>query len=146
MTDIKLNHEELNNIFKNAHIAMQSISNVLPECSCLKMKEELQFEYEGYQKFIGKISAYMSERGFGQKDVNVMKKAMLYTSVKLNTLTDDSCSHIAEMMLKGTVMGITELKQLISRGKDFLDKDVLNFANELLALEEDYEERLKTLL
>lgn len=146
MTDIKLNQEELNNLFKNAHIAMQSISNVLPECSSVKMKEELRYEYEGYQEFIGKLSAYMRKNDCEQKDVSVMKKAMLYTSVKMNTLTDDSCSHVAEMMIKGTVMGITELKQLLSRGKDCLDEDVLNFANELLRLEEDYEERLKTLL
>lgn len=146
MTDYKLVKEELNNVFQNAHIAMQSISNVLPECSSQKMRDELTHEYEGYQEFIGKISKYMSENGYEQKDVNVMKKAMLYTSVKMNTLTDDSCSHVAEMMVKGTVMGITELKQLLSRGKDVLNEDVLSLANDLLKLEEEYEERLKALL
>ncbi len=146
MTDVKLNQEEINNIFQNANIALQSISNVLPECSCLKMREELQEEYEGYQKFIGDLTKYMQEKNYEQKDVNVMKKAMLFTSVKMNTLTDDSCSHIAEMMVKGTVMGITELKQLISRGKDQIDSEITEFAERLLRLEEEYEKRLKTLL
>lgn len=146
MTDPKLNKEEANNIFQNANIALQSISNVMPECSSKKMQEELQEEYEGYQKFIGELTKFMHEKGYEQKDVNVMKKAMLYTSVKMNTLTDDSMSHIAEMMIKGTVMGITELKQLISRGQDKVDQEILDYASRLLKLEEDYERRLKTLL
>lgn len=146
MSDNKLNSEAITNIFQNAHIAMQSVSNVLEECSSIQMKEELTEEYEGYQKFIGELSRYMTEKGYEQKDVNVMKKAMLYTSVKMNTLTDDSCSHLAEMMVKGTVMGITELKQLISRSDGQIDKEIISFAKELLALEESYEKRLKTLL
>lgn len=146
MSDAKLNKEELNNIYRNAHIALQSISNVLPECGSMKMREELVNEYDGYEKFIGKLTAYMAENAFEMKDVNVMKKAMLYTSVKMNTLTDDSCSHIADMMIKGTVMGITELKQLLSRGEGRLDGNVVKFAEELLKLEESYEEQLKKLL
>lgn len=146
MSDAKLNKEELNNIYRNAHIALQSISNVLPECGSMKMREELVNEYDGYEKFIGKLTAYMTENAFEMKDVNVMKKAMLYTSVKMNTLTDDSCSHIADMMIKGTVMGITELKQLLSRGEGRLDGNVVKFAEELLKLEESYEEQLKKLL
>lgn len=146
MSDNKLNSEAITNVFQNAHIAMQSVSNVLAECSSIKMKEELTEEYEGYQKFIGGLSRYMTEKGYEQKDVNVMKKAMLYTSVKMNTLTDDSCSHLAEMMVKGTVMGITELKQLISRSDGQIDKEIISFAKDLLALEESYEKRLKTLL
>ena len=146
MTDEKLNKEEITNIFQNANIALQSISNVLPECSSNRMREELLDEYEGYQKFVGDLSKFMHEKGYEQKDVNVMKKAMLYTSVKINTLTDDSCSHIAEMMIKGTVMGITELKQLLTRADKLIDEDILKFANRLLNLEESYEKRLKTLL
>lgn len=146
MTDVKLNQEEINNIFQNATIALQSISNVLPECSSIKMRDELQEEYEGYQKFIGDLTKYMQEKNYEQKDVNVMKKAMLFTSVKMNTLTDDSCSHVAEMMVKGTVMGITELKQLVSRGENKIDREITEFAERLLRLEEEYEKRLKTLL
>ena len=71
---------------------------------------------------------------------------MLFTSVKMNTLTDDSTSHIADMMIKGTVMGITELRQLISRGQDKISGEIIDYAKELLSLEESFEERLKTYL
>ncbi len=146
MQDIKLNNETVNNIYKNAHIALQSISNVLPEVTDQNMRDELNLQYDGYDKFIGKLSSFMRDRNVEPKDVNVMKKAMLFTSVKMNTLTDDSTSHIADMMIKGTVMGITELRQLISRGQDKIDDSILDYAKELLELEETFEERLKAYL
>ena len=44
------------------------------------------------------------------KEPSVVKKAMMKGSVKMNTLTDNSRSHIADMMIRGTVMGLTSLK------------------------------------
>ncbi len=137
--------ELLTAIFKNAHIALQAISDVEPETKNDEMKRELADEYEGYERFIGSISAYMKERGIETKDLSPMKKAMMHTAVKLDTLRDDSRSHVAEMLIKGTVMGITELGELISANKTTNPK-VLDFAEELKNLEELYEKRLKELL
>lgn len=146
MEDKKINVEALNNIYKNAHIGLQSISDISTETLDLDLKEELLSEYEGYEKIIGEISAYMSEHAIEPKDINPIKKAMLWTSIKINSLTDDSKTNIAQLMIKGTVMGITELTQLIHSGSDALDKDVLKFAVNLRDLEEKYEENLKKFL
>ena len=70
----------------------------------------------------------------------------MFTSIKMNTLTDDSKSHIAELMIKGTVMGITELIEIKNGHENDLGEKTKCFLNELLRLEEDYEERLKKLL
>ena len=145
MEDKKTNAEALNNIYKNAHIGLQSISNISPETLDLDLKEELLSEYEGYEKIIGEISGYMSEHSIKPKDINPMKKAMLWTAIKMNSI-DDSKTNIAQLMIKGTVMGITELTQLINSGKSTLDKDVLKFATDLRDLEEKYEESLKKYL
>lgn len=141
-----LNQEVIINTYKNANIGLQSISDVLPETTCEAMQKELQNEYEGYEKIIGEISEYMSNHGIEPKDVNVFKKAMLWTSIKMNTLTDDTCSHIADMMLKGTIMGISELLQILSRSDGKLESEVKELVEKLLNLEESYEENLKKLL
>lgn len=140
------NQQTIGDIYKNAHIALQSISNVLPKCDNLSLKEELKAEYEAYEKFIGEVSSFMTEKGYEIKDINFMKKAMLWTSINLNTLTDDSTSHLADMMVKGTVMGITELAQILSREEGNVDDKILDFARKLKDLEETYEKNLKTFL
>lgn len=145
MEDKKINAEALNNIYKNAHIGLQSISNISPETLDLDLKEELLSEYEGYEKIIGEISGYMSKHSIKPKDINPMKKAMLWTAIKMNSI-DDSKTNIAQLMIKGTVTGITELTQLINSGENTLDKDVLKFATDLRDLEEKYEENLKKYL
>ena len=58
-----LDKEALISIYKNAHIALQSISDIINETSDKKVKAELKAEYEGYEKYIGELRGYMQETG-----------------------------------------------------------------------------------
>ena len=138
--------EALVSLYKNAHIALQSISDIIKEVSDENMKRELSDQYDGYEKYIGKLSSYMKETSTEVQDINPFKKAMLFASVKMNTAMDDSVSHVAELMIKGTVMGITELHELLNGSSNEISEKVLNFAKELTELEESYEQRLKKFL
>ena len=141
-----LDKETLTSVYKNAHIALQSISNIINETNHPDMRAELDFEYDGYEKFIGKLSSYMKEIGCEPKDIGILQKTFMYTSIKMNTLTDDSKSHVAELMIKGTVMGITELTEILNGHGDGLGEKTKELTKELLDLEEEYEQRLKKLL
>ena len=141
-----IDEEVLTSVYKNAHIALQSISNVIGETTDEKMKNELIGEYYGYESFIGKLSSYMKEIGCEPKDIGFLQKAFMFTSIKMNTLTDDSTSHIAELMIKGTVMGITELTEILNNHESELNEKTVSLTKELLSLEESYEQRLKKLL
>lgn len=138
--------EALVSLYKNAHIALQSISDIIKEVSDENMKRELSDQYDGYEKYIGKLSSYMKETSTEVRDINPFKKAMLFASVKMNTAMDDSVSHVAELMIKGTVMGITELHELLNGSEKEISERVRNFAKELTELEESYEQRLKKFL
>ncbi len=139
------NVKALNDVYKNAHIALQSISDLLPSVEDDDIKAELQEEYEGYEKVIGNISTFMAENGIEPKDVNPFKKAMLWSSIKMKTMFNNSRNQVAEMMINGTVMGINELTAMKNEGEN-LNEDVYSFVEELLKLEEEYEQRLKKFL
>ena len=139
------NKKAITDVYKNAHIALQSISDLIPEVEDEGIKNELQEEYEGYEKLIGEISTFMAEQNIEPKDVNPMKKAMLFSSIKMKTLFNNSKNQVAEMMINGTVMGITELTAMKNESEN-LDEGVLNLLTKLLELEENYEERLKKFL
>ncbi len=132
-------------VYKNAHIALQSISDLLPSVEDDDLKTELQDEYEGYEKLIGEISTFMAENDIEPKDINPFKKAMLWSSIKMKTLFDNSRNQIAEMMINGTVMGINELTAMKNEQTN-LDEKVLELLEKLLKLEEEYEQRLKKYL
>lgn len=145
MISENVNRKAITDVYKNAHIALQSISDILPAVEDENLKKELKNEYDGYEKIIGEISSYLAEKNIEPKDVNVFKKAMMWGSVKMKTLIDDSKNNIANMMIKGTVMGINELTAMKNEKENY-DENVEGFISELLSLEEGYYEKLKSFL
>ncbi|MBO5850963.1 MAG: hypothetical protein J6R29_01365, partial [Clostridia bacterium] len=75
-------------------------SNIIDEFEDGSLKKELSSEYEGYEKLIGEISAFMLEKGYEKKEVGAMKKLMMASAIKMNTAFDTSQNHIAELMIK----------------------------------------------
>ena len=139
------NVKAITDIYKNAHIALQSISDLLPAVEDDDIKNELKDQYEGSEKLIGEISTFMAKNGIEPKDVNMFKKAMLWSSIKMKTMFNNSRNQVAEMMINGTVMGVNELTAMKNEGVN-LDEEVKDYLTRLLSLEENYQERLKKYL
>ncbi len=139
------NLKAINDAYKNAHIAMQSISDLLPAISDEALKKELTIEYEGYEKIINEISAFMKENSIEPEDIGFMKKAMLWSSIKMKTIFDKSKNQSAEMMIKGTVTGINELTAMRNEHEN-LNPEILALIEKLLSIEELYEKRLRRFL
>lgn len=145
MENKDFNEKAINDVYKNAHIALQSISDILPSVLDQDLKAELKDQYDGYEKLIGEISTFMAENDIKPKDIGVFKKAMLWGSIKMKTMVNNSKNQVADMMINGTVMGINELTAMKNEGEN-LDEQVLSYVEKLLALEEEYEQRLKKFL
>ena len=128
----------VNDVYKNAHIALFSISGLMPAVKDNGIKKELKSQYEGYEKFVGNVSSYMAENGIEPKEINPLQKAFMWSSIKMKTLTDKSRNRIAELMIKGTVTGITELTAMKNEKGNFSEETVA-FIEDLLTLEESYE-------
>ena len=139
------NVKAITDVYKNAHIALQSISDLLPAVEDEDIRNELKEQYEGYEKIICEISTFMVDNQIERKDVNPFKKAMLWSSIKMKTLINSSRNQVAEMMINGTVMGVNELTAMKNEGSN-LDEEILALLDKLLKLEEDYQERLKKFL
>ncbi len=135
----------VNDVYKNAHIALFSISGLMPAVKDNGIKKELKSQYEGYEKFVGNVSSYMAENGIEPKEINPLQKAFMWSSIKMKTLTDKSRNRIAELMIKGTVTGITELTAMKNEKGNFSEETVA-FIEDLLTLEESYEKKLKKYL
>lgn len=147
MADKKNKDVLLNDLYKNAHTALQSISDTMPALTAdNKIKEELIEEYEQYEKYLSDLSAFMKDSNIERKDINPIKKAMMWGAVKMNTMTDTSDNHIADIMLQGTLMGITDLRTMVNGTDGEIDIDVKRFADTLLKLEETNEKNLKKFL
>ena len=138
--------EALAEIYRNAHLALQSISNILPETDDEEVRAELTAQHEQYEHFSAKAAMLAQDRGIELKEPNAMKKMMMWGSIKLNTLTDKSRAHIADMMVQGTVMGVTSLRTTASEMPREENEEIIALLEEMIAAEEEFERKWKSFL
>ena len=144
--ELKKSEEVLAEVHRNCQLAIQSITDILPEVEDNDVKEELLRQHEEYEKFCGKASIIAKDKNIELKNPGPIKKAMMWSSIKMNTIKDNSRAHIAEMMAQGTVMGITALKSSLSDMSEQADEQIEQLANELLHSEEQFEKTWKNLI
>ena len=138
--------EALAEIYRNTNLAMQSIEDILPEVDHDGMSKELRSQHEGYAQIGSKAAKIAKDKGIALKEPGVFKKAMMWSSIKMSAMMDGSKNHIAEMMIRGTVMGITALRTTQTDLPIEPDPEVEKLLTELIDLEETYEKRLKEFL
>ena len=144
--NFKQTEEALAEIYRNAQLALQSISDILPETEDGELRAELTAEHEAYEHFSARAQMIAKDKGLELKEPNPMKKAMMWGSIKMSTFKDNSRAHIAEMMVQGTVMGITALRATEGELTDKSDEKIVALLREMIALEETYEKRWKQYL
>ncbi len=88
--ELKKSEEILAEIHRNCELALQSISNILPETEDNELREELMRQHEEYEKIGGRAAIIAKDKGIELKNPSCMKKAMMWSSIKMNTLVDDS--------------------------------------------------------
>ena len=138
--------EALAEIYRNAQLALQSISNILPETDDEEVRAELLSQHETYEHFSAKAAMLAQDLGLEVKEPNPMKKVMMWGSIKLNTLTDNSRAHIADMMVQGTVMGVTSLRTTASELPIDGNDEIIALLDEMIKTEEDFEKKWKEFL
>ena len=142
----KKSEEALAEIYRNTNLAMQSIEDILPEVDHEGMTKELHAQHEGYSKICAKVAKIAKDKGIALKEPGMFKKAMMWSSIKMSTLSDDSPSHIAEMMVQGTVMGITALKRTAGEVLFDENEDVGALLSDMIKTEEEFEKKWKEYL
>ena len=140
------NINALDELNKGSKMGVDAISMIVEKASNKKLKKVLDEQSKHYEKIMKKISKLYSD--FDPKgtphETNLMEKIMTFYGIEMKTMMDDSDSKIAELILKGTNMGIIEGRKIINNKN--LDKKVNDVANEYVDLQESFVEKLKEYL
>ena len=144
---LKKSEEILAEVHRNCQLALESITDILPEAEDTEVKEELLREHEEYEKMCSRAAILAKDKNIELKNPGPIKKAMMWSSIKMSTMTDNSRAHIAEMMAQGTVMGITAIKSSLADMSDEQeDEDIRKLTEDVLAMEERFEEIWKGMI
>jgi len=135
----------LDELSKGACMGRDAIHFILDKVEDEALKEELNIQYEKYKEISEKIRKLYPEYSEDEPHkTTAMNKVMTWYGIEMKTLTDDSTSKIAELLLQGTNMGIIEGRRLLNH-KD-TDEEVHSLVQEYVDMQEDAVEKLKTFL
>ncbi len=137
----------LQGVYQAVSMGSDSVLTILGKTQSEQLRTELAAELAGYQKFeniarikLGAYGAVAEEKGFFEKLPSEL-------SIRMSTLTDDSTSKLAELVMTGSTMGIVELQKQIKAGeKAGAHPDNLELAGGVLTFQQRNIDNMKTFL
>ena len=137
----------LQNIYSNVKMGSESIINLLPKVKDDEMKSYMTTQLDQYEKYAADIKKKLEGKGVQAKEESAMTKLSAKMGMSMNTMIDSTTSHIAEMMVQGSTMDITDLLQKVSAYSKYSECDnSISLAKEIVAFEEKNVEKMKGFL
>ena len=137
----------LDRMYKNVKMGAESIVNLMPKVKDDALRSEMTVELsklEGYSSEIGKM---LYAEGKTPKEEGAVAKLSSKMGININTMLDSTRSHIAEMMMEGYTMGITDMtKDIRERENTNVSEASLKLAREIVAFQEDSFSKMKKFL
>lgn len=140
------NTELLQFVHKNAEMGCGTIPKVLEMVEEPELRRTLNRQLEEYSQIAGEAEQAIRLRGGTPQNPGQLSEAMSDLALKAKTMTNQSASHIAEMMIKGSTMGTVQMTKRIHDLKDKGDQEAVELAERLLKTEENNIQQLKSFL
>ena len=132
---------------KLASKGMQSIIDVIPKISRAEFSAILTVLLEKYSKFITGISSAAEKLGVKIKDMGAIGRLSSKLGLELNTLTDSSEEHVAQLLVEDITEDMTETVRLLRDSEcSSCSESVLHLARELAEFQEEAIAQIKDFL
>ncbi len=103
----------LEEIYKNAKMGAEALLSLLPKVADSGLRRDMTAQLDGYEGYAKQAEQYLCEQGREAKDAGLWQKMSTKVGINVNTLMDSDTSHIAEMVIEGSNMNITESVKLL---------------------------------
>lgn len=139
------NTELLQFIYQNAEMGANTIGQILDIVEDEKLKQHLNAQHKEYQDITAEAKTLLQDHGCDEKGISKFDQIKTYLMINLQTLSDKSASHIAEMLIIGSNMGIIDATRKLKKYKD-VEKEIRTLMKRLMEFEENNVQRLKEFL
>lgn len=139
------NAELLNFVYQNSEMGVNTIGQIIELVKETEFKAQLNSQLAEYEKINLEAKAMLKKHGYEEKGINSYEKIRTYLMINIQTINDKSASHISEMLIIGSNMGIIDAIKNIKK-YDGADPVIVNMMQRLLIFEEDNVKKLKEFL
>jgi len=110
-----------------------------------RLKRQIKSQYKEYASINKEAKCLLNKNGFRARGISPVQKMTSSMTIRMRTLMNSSPSHIAEMMILGSNMGIVDANKKLHEYKG-AERDVRGLMGRLLRSEENNVQRLKDFL
>lgn len=136
----------LDAIFKNVKMASDSILNLMPKVQSQQLKSDLTVQLSTYEAFASRAAKQLGKEGIKPQEENWMTRMGAKWGTMMNTMKDSTTSHLVEMVIEGTTMGVNDMMEQmrickhaeVSDSVRHLAQDVLDYEEKVLRDMKEY--------
>lgn len=139
------NAEMLNFIYQNSEMGVNTIGQIVELVKEPEFKKQLDSQLAEYEKINKEAKAMLNTHGYEEKGINSFDKLKTYLMINIQTLADKTASHISEMLIIGSNMGMIDAIKNIRKYSE-AEKDIVKLMQRLLKFEEDNIKKLTEFL
>lgn len=135
----------LEKTYQNASIGITAMKAVIDKAENKELNNELHKQLRDYQELADISRKQLVENGKKVKEQSFYVKTMMKGNVKMNTVMKPTDSRIAQMVIQGSTMGVTQMTKLL-HAKPNADGASRDVAKEFIRREEQNIEVMKNYL
>jgi len=139
------NAELLNFIYQNSQMGVGTIKQLIGIVEDDKFKNRLESQFNEYKEIHNIAQKSLNENGYDEKGISALDKIKTYVTINMQTLTDKSPSHISEMLIIGSNMGVIDAVKNLKKYKE-AEQGIVSLMERLLKYEENNIKQLKEFL
>lgn len=140
------NAELLNFIYQNSQMGTDTLKQLIDIVEDDKIKAQLESQFKEYKDIHCKCKSMLNDNGYDEKGISAFAKMRTYLMINMQTMKDKTASHIAEMLIIGSNMGVIQAIRKINDYQKNAEKDIVDLMEELLKFEENNICKLKKYL
>ena len=143
--NVQSTKELISNMYKNVTMAQSSIKTLVCYVKQKDIKKRLHKQIEQYDHYIEQIGTLGENLGFDPTPAPKFAITMANMSIRTKMLTNDKQTHVAKIMMQGTLNGIIDLYRLTKEHNDAHPQSQ-TLLKEILHYEESCLEGCKSML
>ena len=104
-------------LYKNLSMGCDAYVDMLVHVKDDRIKTDISAAMCYYEKTMSKVKEYLADHGAEPSQRGMMAKMATKAGIAMNTVMDNSDSHIAEMLIEGATMSITTAEKLANHAE-----------------------------
>lgn len=139
------NAELLNFVYQNSQMGVDTIKQLINIVEDEEFKKHLESQFNEYKGIHSAAQNALNENGYDEKGIGTLDKIKTYLMINMQTLTDKTPSHISEMLIIGSNMGVINAVKNLKKYQN-AEPSIISLMERLLKFEENNIQQLKEFL